>query len=284
MNYDNITDITLTVNINNKNNSVELNITGPYNVWYGVAFNAKSMGDLPYAIIVDGNGNIQEYKLANHAAGTKLKNSIKLLSSTITNKYRSVILERKLEGLNSNYYTFNIDDSNIPILNAVGSTSNFSYHHYRSGSLLRLISKDSRTCICDDGVSGTINGIPFSKNCASEPTGDLIRQHNPTCFIDTYQGGLECCHHKNILLDQDQIQPEHEMTYQIKFRFWYQEYDQHESLVRLYFQTEAYAGEYDVPKCKLGTPPEECIHSITSDGKQEIWFQVQKLEILQELN
>ena len=54
------------------------------------------------------------------------------------------------------------------------------------------------------------------------------------------------------------------MTYHLKFRFWFQEYDNHESLVRLYFQTEAYSGEYDIPQCSEGTPPEECVHSITA--------------------
>ena len=265
--FDNITNITLSLDLNSINNTARLNLTGPADLWYGVAFNAKSMGDLPYAIIVDGHGHVQEYKLANHAAGNRLKSSVNILSNTVTNNIRSIVLERHLNGLNSNYYSFSIQESNIPILNAVGYGANFSYHHYRSGSEIRLISRDNVTCICDDGVSGTINGIPFSKNCASEPTGDLIRQRNPTCFIDLYEGGLECCHHKNILLDQNQIQPKHEMTYQIKFRFWFQDYDQHESLVRLYFQTEAYAGEYDVPKCLEGTPPEDCIHSITARWK-----------------
>ena len=35
-------------------------------------------------------------------------------------------------------------------------------------------------------------------------------------------------------------------------------------LVRLYHQTEAFAGEYDVMQCKPGTPPELCVQTITS--------------------
>ena len=54
------------------------------------------------------------------------------------------------------------------------------------------------------------------------------------------------------------------MRYQIKFRFWYEEYNLHKSLIRLYFQTEAYSGEYDVPKCINNY---ECIHTITSRWK-----------------
>ena len=47
---------------------------------------------------------------------------------------------------------------------------------------------------------GTINGLAFSKTCRPEPYGDLLRQHNPTCFIESYQGGLSCCHQKNVFV------------------------------------------------------------------------------------
>ena len=95
-------------------------------------------------------------------------------------------------------------------------------------------------------------------------TGDLLQQKNPTCWVDTYQGGLSCCHHKNVLLDKDQEQPSDLLTYHLKFRFYYQPYEpevetspasmvvnkpaSHQNLIRLYFQTEAWAGEYDIPK------------------------------------
>ena len=96
------------------------------------------------------------------------------------------------------------------------------------------------------------------------PTGDLLLQKNPTCWVDTYEGGLSCCHHKNVLLDKDQEQPSDLLTYHLKFRFYFQPYEpevvtspasmvvnkpaSHQNLIRLYFQTEAWAGEYDVPK------------------------------------
>ena len=75
-----------------------------------------------------------------------------------------------------------------------------------------------------------------------------------------------------MLLDDNQIQPEDEMTYLLKFRFWFQDYYGQQNLERFYYQTEAYAGEYDIPKCNTGTPPEYCIHSITAhfQGKDMI--------------
>ena len=59
----------------------------------------------------------------------------------------------------------------------------------------------------------------------------------------------------------------------MKFRFWFQEYEpvsdskpaaSHQNLVRLYWQTEAWAGEYDIPKADPETPPEETVHEITA--------------------
>ena len=107
---------------------------------------------------------------------------------------------------------------------AQGNTPGFKYHKFRGTNNLFLSSIEGNTCICDVGKGGTINGLEFSKNCRIEPYGDLIQEHNPSCFLETYQGGLACCHHKNVLLDANQIQPEHEMTYQLKFRFWFQDF------------------------------------------------------------
>lgn len=52
----------------------------------------------------------------------------------------------------------------------------------------------------------------------------------------------------------------------MKFRFYFQEYDPsvHQNLVRLYYQTEAWAGEYDVTKCDSSTPPSDCVQEITA--------------------
>ena len=42
-------------------------------------------------------------------------------------------------------------------------------------------------------------------------------------LLRTYaQGGLTCCAHKRIMLDEDQVVPEELLRYHMKFRFWYQ--------------------------------------------------------------
>ena len=94
--------------------------------------------------------------------------------------------------------------------------------------------------------------------------------------MQTYQGGLMCCHHQNVLLDADQEQPAEVFTYHLKFRFYFQPYNEshlkhqlasHNNLIRLYYQTEAYAGEYDVPQADPDSPPDANVHLITARFK-----------------
>lgn len=252
----------LTVQFNMTSTQFILTLKGPSNYWFGIAFGATTMSDLPYSIIVDGFGSVFEQKLGNHDQGKLLDKSISIKENIKEGNIRTVQIIRNNKGLNSDYYDFSPSIANIPILFAVGSTPSFKYHRLRGTNTLYLSALNGRTCVCDNGHGGTINGLNFGKNCRGEPYGDLLEQHNPTCFIESYQGGLACCHHKNVLLDADQVQPSDEMTYRLKFRFWFQDYNGQHNLERFYYQTEAYAGEYDVPKCEVGTPPEECIHSI----------------------
>ena len=80
------------------------------------------------------------------------------------------------------------------------------------------------------------------------------------------------------LLDKEQNQPNHTMTFQIKFRFWFSEYTGQTNLVRSFAQTERDSGEYDVIKCPDGTPNKECVHIISSrfQGKDMVSPQERK--------
>jgi hypothetical protein len=75
------------------------------------------------------------------------------------------------------------------------------------------------------------------------------------------------------LLDADQAIPEDYMEYQMKFRFYFEEYvsrdkvHSHRNLVRFYWTTEAHAGEYDIVPCLPGIPSQDCIQVITSRWK-----------------
>ena len=272
-NVDKITGVETKITVDKQ---VSIEMTGPSDVWFGVAFNANKMSDLPYTIIANGTGEVFELRLANHLPGTKLLQSINVIENHVINSTRYVKITRAIQGKTKDYYTFNNKQSDIPLLTAVGNTKGYSVHKAKSGYTIRMKSISGSTCICNSGISGNINGLPFHKNCMPEPYGDLIQQANPTCFIEKYVGGLSCCHHKYVLLDKDQVQPNHTMTFQIKFRFWFSEYKNQTGLVRTFAETERSSGEYDVVKCPPGTPSKECVHIITSrfQGKDMISPQV----------
>ena len=264
--------VTLTVKLDStiKNGLVTIIMSGPSNVWYGVGFNAQVMNDKPYTIVIDGNDQVAEYKLDNHAPGTLLKPSINVISNTVSGTTRTVVMTRPFIGNDQNYYNFDpVMQPTIPFIEAIGSHAYFSIHKVKSSSYLAMISTDSATCICQK-TTKYLNymdqeNMIFSKDCAPEPTGDLLAQKNPTCTLEQYQGGLHCCHHQWFLLDNDQqhLIPPQKDVYRLKWRFYYEEYipgpiPSHTNLIRLYFQTEAFAGEYDIVKSSSGS------HEITA--------------------
>ena len=121
--------------------------------------------------------------------------------------------------------------------------------------------------------AGGLNCNNFTKNCKgawdgnpAHEGGELITTANPTCWSSTYAGGLSCCGHKRILLDADQDPGPTLLRYHMKWRFWFQEYKpaapaapavvasapSHYDLPRFYYQTEGWAGEYDIPPAFRG--------------------------------
>jgi hypothetical protein len=72
------------------------NITmiGPADVWFAVGFDAKAMSDLPYAIVVDGNGDVTERKLANHGPGSLLGSTIHIHENKVENGTRTITMSR----------------------------------------------------------------------------------------------------------------------------------------------------------------------------------------------
>merc|ERR1712232_76978 len=171
-------------------------------------------------------------------------------------------------------------------ISAVGNTANLAYHKLKSSSTFELTAVDVPSCICkqpkpfghtvgslvythDDGTTESIKfngGDSHDRTrCPRSPTSDLLDTKNPTCDVGTYQGGLECCHHKWLLTDREQAAsiPSDVFEYYMKFRIWFQEYipatptapASHQNLVRFYYTLGC--GEYDVVKSPEGTPPDQ---------------------------
>ena len=88
-----------------------------------------------------------------------------------------------------------------------------------------------------------------------------------------------CCHHGIFLLDSDQEVPQETFRFRMKYRFWYEDPQEaspqkknvatmlypginYQNAFFMFRETEVAHGEYDVPQCADGTPPEECVHTI----------------------
>lgn len=257
-----------------------ISLVGPSNVWFGVGFNASAMKDAPWAIIVDGYGNVTERKLADQNPGKQLATSLSVLSTSVSGGLRTVVATRPMTGTSSDYFSFTAgQDILLPFINAVGSKPTLSYHKDKTFSTLALLpvgdSSATGACLCPEhpapfgqgkgsfsyqptnqtGERGRPTTIGFGNNCAPYPRTDLLEQKNPTCDVRTYVGGQIACHHMFSLLDADQEIPwvDQPLTYHLKMRFWYQDYDPSYH-TNLKGETWGIGSpvEYDVPKCAVG--------------------------------
>lgn len=261
-----------------------ITLVGPADKWFGVGFGTNSMCAKmeadecprggPYAIIVSGD-NVEERKLDFHGPGTVIESSVTIVSNEVNDENRTVVLTRPWVGATPNHFTFEPKSSaSVPIITARGCGLVFAQHCGHGPSELEFIAMDTPTSLCQAGIEGTIAGNAFvdKGRCYPFPAGDLLNQGNPTCSITTYQGGLSCCVHGESLLDKDQDipWPDEFLEYRLKFRFYFEEYKpatvdrpaSHQNLVRLYWQTEAFAGEYDIVPCRENE--QHCVHTITS--------------------
>jgi len=262
-----------------------ITLSGPADRWFAAGLQASVMEDQPYTLVVNSSG-MHERKLgtcgteADHCAGDPLSESLTLVSNSVSDGVRTVVATRPLKGATKDHYTFQPGTvSSLNYISAVGHSQAFGYHQAHDALTLGFANPSGTTCVCDGGVTGQLcatNGTActkFTKNCVArsatlgskgEDSGDLLATRNPTCNSAQYSGGLTCCKHKRIMLDDDQTQNDNGpvLRYHMKFRFWFQEYipanatnanplsptnASHIDLPRIYWQTEGNAGEYDIP-------------------------------------
>jgi len=259
------------------NGNATITLTGPAAVWFGVGLDAQNMADSPYTLVVNASG-VTEHKIgtcgseAEHCPGDILDSSIRMVSNEVLKGRRTVVFTRAFAGLTDKHYTFHpYSVASLNFISALGSSPVFGYHKAHDAGTVTFTSPGLPTCICDKGALGKLCGTngtscsAFTKSCLTHAQGGVLGdQKNPTCNSLQYAGGLRCCGHKRIMLDSDQeVRPEL-LQYHMKFRFWFQEYvptgaakppkgtsknstASHYDLPRIYFQTEANAGEYDIP-------------------------------------
>lgn len=267
------------------NATTRLTLSGPAASWYAFAFNATSMGDTPYTIVVNASGGVEERVLADHAAGLRLRvQSLTILSSEVDAKSgrRTVVVSRSSAGAGPEHLSFSSSIGALPVLSAHGSTPQFGYHGAkgRVSLTMQFVAVDESLCVCRDPDSnkGTIDGLRFNPAvCSPYPMSELLTTHNPICNISEYNGGLYCCHHGTLLLDADQIVPADTYTWRLKYRFYFEDFvpaagearASHQNLFRSWWSTEATNNEYDVPQshdpgCMSGQQGGTCVHVLKS--------------------
>ena len=80
-----------------------------------------------------------------------------MLSNSVAQGVRTVVVSRGLEGLTKNHYSFNPQgDETIRFITAVGQSQTFAYHRAHGPAQVALTSEGSNSCICDKGITGRL--------------------------------------------------------------------------------------------------------------------------------
>lgn len=102
-------------------NGVMITMSGPSNgKWFGVGFDTQFMANSPYTIVIDGGGKVTERVLDDHAAGIVLNKSVTVISNTVTNGKRTVVMTRPLKGLTPAHHDFDVQELSLNFISAVG--------------------------------------------------------------------------------------------------------------------------------------------------------------------
>lgn len=119
-------------------NDITFTISGPHNAWFAIAFDAKNMSEEPYAILVDGEGNITERQLEAYGPGVILANTLQVEQHSVENNLRKIVVKRTINSLEDMPYLQNPGDVNI--ITAIGNTSHVSTPVNRRADRIRLYS------------------------------------------------------------------------------------------------------------------------------------------------
>jgi len=253
--------------------SASISLSGPAGNWFGVGFGAKAMKDKPYAIIVDGDGKVSERRLADHGPGSLLPPLVKIISNSVVDGIRTVVVGRPINGS----YNLPTAPGDLHMIAAVGDTPKLAYHKARTGGKVTLLPTKDKACVCHPTSTAYLTYMDTSTqefgvyDCLSEPRSNM-KQHgdgtgrevpNQACSMDTYHGGLQCCRHSWLLTDRDQdslIQKEKVDTYYLKWRYYFQEYTpktentpgSHKHLHHWVFLIDAQVNDYEEDNAEYG--------------------------------
>ena len=116
-------DQKLTLQIDPTNNIAQITMSGESSRWFGTGFGSHEM-DHTYSIVADGqDANVGEWRLNSDNRGSKLSNSLNIISNTVSGSTRTVVLTRNVTGNGPYYYNFPTKPGDIEIIWAYGPSS-----------------------------------------------------------------------------------------------------------------------------------------------------------------
>lgn len=177
-------NMSLDVTLNTNLNEVILTLKGPNSTWFAYGFD-NSIMDGTYALVVDGNGIVDERKLASQSAGFGLNSSIVSTSVSVLGNMRTVVLSRPISATGGNHFNFPIVPSSILLIWAFGSSHNLSNHgiNQRGVSMINLAN------LCNSNIQT----LPSSSICLGDSVFFINRYIKSSGFYrDTLSTSIGC--------------------------------------------------------------------------------------------
>ena len=84
----------------------------------------------------------------NARPGTQLASSIKVVSNTVVDGRRTVVVTRPLAGATSEHLTFDPSAPGVPLIAATGTGPHLAYHKSRAGGNVMLVDVGAPLCVC----------------------------------------------------------------------------------------------------------------------------------------
>lgn len=122
---------TLQLDVDVTNDKVYMTMTGPKNVWLGVAFDAQSMSSTNKDVVIYSSNGLRDYYLNGTGTPPQDSNDWTVLSNNETATSRTIVAFRTLNTGQSTDYVFSSNTGNISLLWAKGNGLNLAYHGSR---------------------------------------------------------------------------------------------------------------------------------------------------------
>lgn len=119
------TPVDLMLNVDTDLGKVNFEITGRSDGWFAVGFGNSVMANT-YGILALQDGSVEERTL-NYSGGSVLTPEVTVLSNTVDGDLRTLLLERDLSVVDTNYYSFPTSETTIALISA-SAAGGYGYH------------------------------------------------------------------------------------------------------------------------------------------------------------